>query len=90
METYLYHPKGVCSKQMEFQMDQETIKSLRVIGGCSGNLQGICKLLEGKQIDDVLPALSGIKCGTKPTSCPDQIAKALIAYRDSKKETVKQ
>lgn len=90
METYVYHPKGVCSTQMEFQIENETIKGVQVIGGCSGNLQGICKLLEGKSIDDVLPALSGIKCGIKPTSCPDQIAQALIAYRNRQKETVKQ
>lgn len=90
METYLYRPKGVCSTQMEFLMEQDIIKGLRVIGGCSGNLQGICRLLEGKRIDEVLPALSGIQCGIKPTSCPDQIAKALIVYRDRSKETVEQ
>ncbi len=81
METFVYYPKGTCSTKMEFEMDNEMIRSVKVTGGCNGNLQGICNILKNKTIDEVLAAFSGIRCGMKPTSCPDQIAAALLAYR---------
>lgn len=81
METFIYQPKGTCSTKMEFELEGDIIRSLKVTGGCSGNLQGICSILKGKTINEVLDAFSGIRCGMKPTSCPDQIACALREYQ---------
>ena len=81
METIEYVPNGVCSKKMVFKIENNIIKSFDVIGGCSGNLQGITKLIINREIDEVIKLLSGIKCGIKNTSCPDQIAQALINYK---------
>lgn len=74
---YTYTPEGVCSRQMEIEIENGILKSLKVIGGCNGNLQGIAKLVEGMKIEDVIERLKGIDCGGKGTSCPDQLAKAL-------------
>ena len=63
-------------------MDGGKLVSLRVLGGCSGNLQGISKLVEGMEIDEVISRLEGINCGFKKTSCPDQLAKALREYKE--------
>ena len=78
---YTYWPKGVCSQQMNIETEGNTIKSVQVIGGCSGNLQGIAKLVEGMDIDTAISKMDGIRCGFKPTSCPDQLAKALKAMK---------
>lgn len=83
METFVYQPQGVCSSKMEFEMDGDVIRNVTVIGGCNGNLQGICRILRNKHIDEVLEAFEGVRCGFKPTSCPDQIAQALKQYRQS-------
>lgn len=72
-----YTPKGVCSRQMIFEVEDGKITSAEVIGGCNGNLKGICALIKGMDIQDVIARLDGITCGPKPTSCPDQIAQAL-------------
>ena len=61
--------------------EDDIIQNIEFIGGCHGNLQGISKLVEGMKAEDAIRKLKGIKCGFKPTSCPDQIAQALIAYR---------
>lgn len=74
---YKYKPQGVCSVEMNIDVEEDIVKDLQVVGGCSGNLQGISKLLIGMKVDDVIERLKGIKCGIKGTSCPDQIAKAL-------------
>lgn len=81
MSTFEYTPKGVCSRKMIFELDGDTIQSLEVIGGCNGNLKGISSLVKGQKIDDVIARLDGITCGPKTTSCPDQIAQALKAYK---------
>lgn len=82
MAHYEYTPKGVCSQRMIFDInDDNTIESLEVIGGCNGNLKGISALLKGQNIEEVIKRLDGIKCGMKPTSCPDQIAQGLKAYQ---------
>ena len=83
--NYTYIPQGVCSRQMNFDIENGVIKQLEVIGGCSGNLQGISKLVQNQNIDDVIEKLEGIKCGMKNTSCPDQIAKALKKYKEENK-----
>lgn len=74
---YTYTPEGVCSRQIEFEVENGIVKSLRVIGGCNGNLQGIAKLVVGMKVEEVIKRLKGIDCGGRGTSCPDQIAKAL-------------
>ena len=74
---YTYRSKGVCSQMMEMDIEDNKLKSLKVTGGCSGNLQGIAKLVEGMDIDDVINRLDGVRCGFKSTSCPDQMAHAL-------------
>lgn len=81
--TYTYRPSGVCSSEFVIDVDNGIVNSLKVIGGCSGNLQGISSLVKGMKVEDVISRLEGIKCGYKPTSCPDQIAKALKAYKNN-------
>lgn len=76
-KTFLFSPKGVCSRQMEIVYDGDTLVSLRVIGGCPGNLQGVATLAKGRKISELIPLLEGIRCREKPTSCPDQLAQAL-------------
>ena len=81
--TYTYIPKGVCSRKMTVELnDDHTIQAVRVEGGCNGNLQGISKLVEGMDIDTVIERLDGIHCGMKETSCPDQLANALKKARE--------
>ena len=77
METIRYTPKGVCSKAMEVDVENGVIREVRVLGGCSGNLKGISSLLVGMKVEDAIARMEGIRCGLKPTSCPDQLAQAL-------------
>jgi uncharacterized protein (TIGR03905 family) len=79
---YRYTPQGVCSMQMIFEIDENIIKGLKIIGGCPGNTIGVSKLVEGKSIDEIIGMLKGIPCGKKSTSCPDQIARALEEYKN--------
>lgn len=72
-----YKPQGTCSVQIDFDVEGDKIHNLQFIGGCNGNLKGIAILVEGQNINDIKEKLKGIKCGFKPTSCPDQLAKAL-------------
>ena len=83
---YIYKPKGVCSVQMIFDIDNDVVKDLKVVGGCNGNLKGISSLIKGMKVEDVISKLSGIKCGMKDTSCPDQISIALTNYLNNKGE----
>ena len=84
---YRYTPSGVCSSEMIFDIDENThiINELKVINGCNGNLKGISSLVKGMKIEDVISKLSGITCAFRPTSCPDQIAKALKEYLETHK-----
>ncbi|MBR5217651.1 MAG: TIGR03905 family TSCPD domain-containing protein [Oscillospiraceae bacterium] len=75
--TFNYRPKGVCSQQIIIELNDDVIENLRVLGGCTGNLQGISALVRGMKAQDAIERLRGIRCGFKNTSCPDQIAKAL-------------
>lgn len=80
---YQYQPRGVCSRQIYFDVTEDgTVKNVRFEGGCNGNLKGIGALIEGMNIDDAIERLSGIECGFKGTSCPDQLARALIQYKE--------
>lgn len=72
-----YQTKGTCSAYIDIELDGEIIRSVSFYGGCNGNLQGISKLVEGMNAKDAIAKLKGIKCGFKPTSCPDQLAVAL-------------
>ena len=72
-----YQPQGVCSRQMRIVGEDGVVRSFQVMGGCHGNLQGIGKLVEGMTVEEVIRRLDGIRCGGKPTSCPDQLAQAL-------------
>ena len=78
---FTYIPRGVCSRQFNFDVEDGVVKSAEIIGGCHGNLQGISKLIVGMPVDEVISRLKGIRCGMKPTSCPDQIACALEANK---------
>ena len=79
---YIYNPRGVCSRQFVFDIEEGIVKNVKIMGGCHGNLQGIASLLKGMNIDDVITRLQGIRCGMKPTSCPDQIAKGLESIKN--------
>ncbi len=75
--TYTYRPKGVCSQLMQISVEDGIVTDLSVVGGCNGNLQGIGYLVKGMKVEDVIQRLEGIHCGKRPTSCPDQLARAL-------------
>ena len=76
--TYTYTPRGVCSRRMTVELsDDGVIENVRIDGGCSGNLQGISRLVVGMKAEEAIARMEGISCGGKPTSCPDQLAQAL-------------
>ena len=72
-----YVPKGVCCSKISIDIEDNNIVQASVVGGCNGNLKGICNLIKNKPYQEVIDALSGVVCNNKKTSCPDQIAKAL-------------
>ena len=81
MQTISYQPRGVCSRHMEIDVDNGVIQAVRIEGGCSGNLQGIASLLVGMTPEEAAHRMEGIHCGSKSTSCPDQLAHALKGDR---------
>lgn len=72
-----YKPKGVCSQKIHFDIVDNKVSNVSFLGGCSGNLQGISRLIEGMDVNEAISRIEGIKCGFKATSCPDQLAQAL-------------
>ena len=72
-----YTPRGVCSRAFEIAVDKGVIQSVQVMGGCDGNLKGLSSLLRGMKVEEAVQRMEGIRCGVKPTSCPDQLAQAL-------------
>lgn len=76
----MYRTSGVCAKTIEFVVEDGIVKDIKFQSGCDGNLQAISKLAEGMKVEDVVRRLTGIKCGNKPSSCPDQLARALAEY----------
>ena len=78
-----YHPRGVCSRLMEIEVEDDKIVSVAVTSGCDGNLKGIASLLRGMSVDEAIQRMEGIRCGFKATSCPDQLAKALRGWREA-------
>lgn len=81
---YEYKTKGVCSSSIEIELDGDIIKEVKFVGGCNGNLKGIASIVKGMKVQDVIDRLSGIKCGMKKTSCPDQLARALTEVLNNK------
>lgn len=75
--SYKYKTCGTCSREITFDLENGIVKNISFYGGCNGNLKGISALAEGKPAEEVIESLKGIKCGFKPTSCPDQLALAL-------------
>ena len=75
--TYTYTPKGVCSQRIQVEVEDGIIRNVQVLGGCSGNLQGISSLIIGMPAREAIGRMKGIRCGMKNSSCPDQIAIAL-------------
>lgn len=73
--------KGTCSRAVEFEVENNIIKSCQFIGGCHGNTQGVARLVIGRNVDDVIATLDGIDCNGRGTSCPDQLAQALKQYK---------
>lgn len=75
---YRYKTKGTCSSEMIVTLNGDIIESVKIIGGCNGNAKGLCALVQGMKAEDVIERCRGIQCGFKPTSCPDQLANALL------------
>ena len=76
-----YVPQGICPRLMRVEVEDNKLKGFQALGGWNGNLQGLGKLTEGMDIDEVIKRLEGIRCGAKATSCPDQLAQALKQYK---------
>ncbi len=74
---HTYYPQGTCSQVIEFEIIDGVIHNVQFYGGCDGNTQGVGRLVEGMKAEEVVQRLEGIHCGFKPTSCPDQLAKAI-------------
>ncbi len=77
--NYTYFPKGTCSRKIEFSLENGIVKNLRFTSGCNGNTTGLSHLVEGMEAKEVIARLKGIRCGMRPTSCPDQLSLALAA-----------
>ena len=80
MDRFIYQTKGVCSRAIEIEIEDGVILSVKYQGGCSGNTQGVAALARGLKVEDAIERLSGIRCGAKSTSCPDQLSVALKEY----------
>ena len=83
-----FQPKGVCCKMMQIRIKDDIIQDIEFVGGCNGNLSGIGVLVRGMNINDVITKLQGLPCGSRPTSCPDQLTKGLTAYIEQKQAAV--
>ena len=76
-----FKTQGVCSRAIHFEVKDNKVTNVSFVGGCSGNTQGVARLIEGMDVDEDISRLEGIQCGPRPTSCPDQLAKALKQYK---------
>ena len=81
MKHYAYKTQGVCSRMIDLDIDGDIVVKVTFTGGCSGNTQGVAALVAGMTIDEAISRIEGIHCGPRPTSCPDQLAQALKAYK---------
>ena len=84
MDRFSYQTKGVCSKKIDIEIEDDIILRVTYHGGCSGNTQGVAALVSGMQVTEAIERLSGIRCGFKDTSCPDQLSRALREYLETK------
>lgn len=82
MKHYTYRPSGVCSQLIEIDAENGIIENVQFTGGCNGNLQGISALVKGLTVESAIEKLSGIRCGFKDTSCPDQLSRALQSMQE--------
>ena len=83
MEYISYSTQGTCSRQIDIEINENNIiESVKFTGGCSGNTQGVAALVAGMSVDEAIKRLEGIKCGPRPTSCPDQLANALKSFKN--------
>ena len=80
MEHISYQTKGVCSRRIEIDVEDGIVAKVEYLGGCSGNTQGVAALVRGMKVEEAIERLSGIRCGMKSTSCPDQLSEALREY----------
>ena len=83
LKTIQYRTQGTCCALMNVVLDDNKVYDVEFIGGCNGNLQGIRNLIIGMDIDEVIAKLQGIRCGAKPTSCPDQLSHCLLEYKNT-------
>ena len=86
MAHITYFPKSVCSRKIDLEVEENKITAVKFEGGCAGNTQGVSRLLIGMTVDEAIERLSGIRCGFKPTSCPDQLATALKQYKEKEQQ----
>lgn len=82
--SYSYKTRGTCTREIQFDLKDGIVKNVKFIGGCDGNTQGVSRLVEGMRAEDVIVRLSGIRCGFRGTSCPDQLSRALKAALELK------
>ena len=82
MERITYNTRGVCSRRIFIDVEDGIVRNVKFEGGCAGNTQGVAALCVGMTVDEVIKRLSGIRCNFKPTSCPDQLARALTEYKE--------
>ena len=80
--AYEYITRGTCSRKILFDIRDGKVHDVTFISGCSGNTQGVARLVEGMDVDEVISRLKGIRCGMKSTSCPDQLAQALMQAKE--------
>lgn len=78
-----YKTSGVCSSAIDFDVVDNKVTNVKFIGGCSGNTQGVAALIEGMDIDEAIKRIEGIRCSFRPTSCPDQLSKALKQFKEN-------
>ncbi len=78
-----YKTRGVCSREIRFEIENGTIRTVQFVGGCAGNTQGVARLIEGMDINEAIRRIDGIDCAGRGTSCPDQLAKALKEYQET-------
>lgn len=82
MQSYTYRTRGTCSREINFDIDGNTVKNVRFVMGCQGNTTGVARLVDGMDIDEAISRLEGIDCNGRGTSCPDQLAQALKAAKE--------
>ena len=85
--TYQYIPRGVCAREIRVEMEGRVVKRAEFVGGCDGNHKGLTSLIAGMDYEDVKARLSGIHCGSRETSCPDQLVKAIEAAMASEADS---